>query len=159
MQYMLKSWNKPPSSWGPQLSKLELPITAINQDGLGVLLYPQRLLSSLLPRYGHKASIDEIAYMSAKAVKRDHRYYRPRVIYFLWMTTVVMRVCLLAMAPFKNNILIVAPVTALGLWVQFARGAFDLDVSAMVRGKVLKGCVYSLHGVSDGTVASLAQVK
>lgn len=144
MREMVDAWEKHPCEWGPRLEcpTLEYPITVINEEGRGVLHLHRNLLSSILPRYGHKTSVDEIAYMSAKAVKGDQRYYGPKATAFWLCTLVFVRVIFLGTASFEEaNVVFLATVTALTLWVQFAQGAFSMDVVAMVTGRVQRGCV------------------
>lgn len=138
---MLDAWSCEPSEWGPPLPRLKLPITVSNECGFGVLKVPQCLLSSILPRFGHKARVDEIAYMSAKAANGDQRYYCPRVTLFWLLTMVFVRITLLVTARYEINVVIAATIAAFGLWVQFTKEAFRMDVTAMVWGRVLKGCV------------------
>lgn len=144
VRHMLDAWSCAPGKWGPPLTRLKLPITISNKDGLGVRQVPQCLLSSILPRFGHKSTTDEITYMSAEAADADQRYYCATVTLFWMLTMVFVRIILLATARYDSNIVLVATLSGLGMWLQFARGAFDLDLTAMVRGRVLKGWIVQL---------------
>lgn len=141
MVEMLDAWKMKPCTWGPSVQHLESEISVLSTEG--ILMFPEHLLSTILPRYGHSTTVEEVAYLSAKGVKDDQRYYRFRVFLFWLVTAVVMRVYLALQAWTNDDAHLVAVVSlgVAGLWLNFAQSAFNLDTRAIVTGRAKEGCI------------------
>ena len=142
MLEMLRAWSKEPCTWGPSVHHLESEISVLNKDGEGVLMFPEHLLSTILPRYGHLTTVEEVAYLSAKGARGDKRYYRSKVFFFWFLTGVVMR-GIIALTSTTDDVRLVAVVSlgVAGLWLNLAQSAFGLDTVAIVTGRVKEGCI------------------
>ena len=159
MKRMLDACKKEhPSRWGPAKTKLELPIWVLNRDGEGVLVFSEHLLSTILPRYGHKTTVEEVAYLSAKGWCSDKRYYRP-IAYYFWAASAVVLRTTIALASSIGDIRVLAAISfgVVTLWLGMAKNAFDLDAVAIVTGRKKEGCILASAGGSKVTAAILAK--
>lgn len=56
------AYDEHPSRWGPRIRHLQSHIHVFNQDGEGVLVFRDHAISTILPRYGHTTTIEEVTY-------------------------------------------------------------------------------------------------
>lgn len=112
MVEMLEAWSREPCTWGPSVQHLDSEISVLSLKG--VLMFPEHLLSTILPRYGHTTTVEEVARLSAKGVKGDERYYRPKVFLFWFLTALVMQVAVWFTTLTNDDMRLVA-VVALGV--------------------------------------------
>lgn len=147
-----------PSRWGPAIPHLESKFWVLNKEGEGVLLMPEHLLSTIVPRYGHRTTVGEVAYLSAKGACGDKRYYRARVYLFWAATIAVFRTTMFVTAAYESVQLVgVVSLGVLILWLSVGRSAFNLDVQATLTGRVEEGCILAKAGGCKVTVNMLAK--
>lgn len=142
--------------WGPLLSDLEMKMCVLNQNGEGALLLPQKLLSTILPRYGHETSVSEVAYLSAKAAAGKCRYFRPKAYVFWLMGAVTIKASTWMGGYVGASAYTLAILFGiLSAWFIIMRLAFDFDAQAWATGRVKEGCILESAGGCMVTTAVL----
>lgn len=149
--------------WGVPLYHInkKSKIMVLNEGRSGLLCFPEDMLSTILPRYGHRVSVEEVAYLSAKGKRGDMRYYSPAV-YIWWMTTVyIMRVITLLIS---NNADVSLLNTAVSLaffwwniWLFVTEASLNRDLRALWTGRVKYCCILGMTKAEDVTAQLLAK--